>query len=128
MDAKVLIADDELYILESVSYVVKSAGMTPLTAEDGEEALRLAEVEKPDLIILDVMLPKLSGLQVCQRLRDNPLTRAIPILMLSARGQESDETQGRQSGADDYMTKPFSPRRLKTRIEEMVLHHEPSDG
>jgi len=128
MSAKVLIADDELYILESVSYVVRSAGMTPLTAEDGQEALRLAETEKPDLIILDVMLPKLSGLQVCQRLRENPLTRAVPILMLSARGQESDEAQGRRSGADDYMTKPFSPRRLKTRIEEMVLHHEPADG
>ena len=128
MPAKVLIADDELYILESVSYVVKSAGMTPLVAEDGEEALRLAEAEKPDLIILDVMLPKLSGLQVCARLRANPLTRTIPVLMLSARGQESDEAQGRQSGADDYMTKPFSPRRLKMCIEAMVLPHKPSDG
>jgi DNA-binding response OmpR family regulator len=123
MNRKVLIVDDELHILESVGYVVRSAGMEPLTAEDGEEAVRLAEAEKPDLIILDVMLPKLSGLQVCAHIRANPETRHIPILMLSARGQESDEVQGMQAGADDYMTKPFSPRRLKSRIEELVLKH-----
>jgi two-component system alkaline phosphatase synthesis response regulator PhoP len=123
MNRKILIVDDELHILESVSYVVRSIGMNPLTAEDGEEAVRLAQAEKPDLIILDVMLPKLSGIQVCERIRANPETRQIPILMLSARGQESDEVQGMQAGADEYMTKPFSPRRLGSCIEEMVQKH-----
>jgi len=123
---KVLIVDDELHILESVSYVVRSIGMDPLTAEDGEEAVRLAQTQRPDLIILDVMLPKLSGLQVCESIRAHPDTRQIPILMLSARGQESDEVQGMQAGADEYMTKPFSPRRLRARIEELVLKNESS--
>ena len=126
MNRKVLIVDDELHILESVSYVVRGIGMDPLTAEDGEEAVRLAGAERPDLIILDVMLPKLSGLQVCERIRANPEIRHIPILMLSARGQESDEVQGMQAGADEYMTKPFSPRRLKSLIEEMVQKHAES--
>ena len=128
MTPKVLIVDDELYILESVSYVVKSAGFIPITAEDGETALSLAASENPDLIILDVMLPKVTGLQVCQRIRENPATRHIPVIMLSARGQEADELRGLKSGADDYMTKPFSPRRLKARIEELVKKDGPALG
>jgi two-component system phosphate regulon response regulator PhoB len=128
MIPKVLIVDDELYILESVSYVVKNAGFTPITAEDGETALLLAFSERPRLIILDVMLPHMTGLQVCQQLRRNPDTRNIPVIMLSARGQETDEIQGMKSGADEYMTKPFSPRRLKQRIEELVRNQEPTDG
>ncbi len=126
MTARVLIVDDELYILESVSYVVRSAGFEPLTAEDGETGLQLACSQKPQLIILDVMLPRMTGLEVCRRLRQNPDTAAIPVVMLSAKGQEIDEVQGMQSGADRYMTKPFSPRRLRQLIEEMIRGDEPS--
>lgn len=127
MIAKVLIVDDELYILESVSYIVRSSGLQPIVAEDGEMGLVLAERENPQLIILDVMLPKMTGLQLCERLRQNPRTSRIPVIMLSARGQETDEIQGIQSGANEYMTKPFSPRRLKMRIEELIHNHDLSD-
>jgi DNA-binding response OmpR family regulator len=108
MIPKVLIVDDELYILESVSYVVRRSGFEPLTAEDGETGLALAVAEKPALIILDVMLPKMTGLQVCSRIRENPATKDIPIIMLSARGQEADGS-GMKAGADDYMTSPSAP-------------------
>jgi len=128
MTPKVLIVDDELYILESVSYVVKSIGGEPLTAEDGETALALAFAENPQLIILDVMLPKMTGLQVCEQLRQHPVTQSTPIIMLSARGQQTDELQGMQSGADEYMTKPFSPRRLKQRMEALIRSHEIKPG
>ena len=128
MTPKVLIVDDELYILESVGYVVRSAGFEPLTAQDGETGLALAFSEIPDLIILDVMLPKMTGLEVCRRIRENPATKTIPVIMLSARGQEADELQGMKSGADEYMTKPFSPRRLKARIEALIAGHGPSGG
>lgn len=127
MIPKVLIVDDELYILESVSYIVRSSGLQPIVAEDGEMGLVLAEKENPQLIILDVMLPKMTGLQLCEQLRKNPQTSRIPVIMLSARGQETDEIQGIQSGANEYMTKPFSPRRLKMRIEELIHNHDLSD-
>ncbi len=127
MIPKVLIVDDELYILESVSYIVRSSGLQPIVAEDGEMGLVLAERENPQLIILDVMLPKMTGLQLCEQLRKNPQTSRIPVIMLSARGQETDEIQGIQSGANEYMTKPFSPRRLKMRIEELIHNHDLSD-
>ncbi len=128
MIPKVLIVDDELYILESVSYLVKSIGCEPLTAEDGETALALAFAEKPQLVILDVMLPKMTGLQVCEQLRQHPATQNTPVIMLSARGQQTDELQGIESGADEYITKPFSPRRLKQRMEELIRGHEISSG
>lgn len=121
MNEKILICDDEPYILESVSYVVRAAGFIALTASDGEEALRLAREEKPALMILDIMLPLLSGLDVCARMKNDPRTKDIHIIILSARGQEIDEAQGLESGADEYLTKPFSPRKLKQRLEEIFL-------
>lgn len=127
MNQTVLICDDESYILELVTYVVDDAGYPYLTAKDGETALKLARKNHPRLMILDVMLPGMTGFEVCRELKSDPQTRDIYIIILSARGQESDEMEGKLSGADEYMTKPFSPRRLKQRLDEM-LQEDPANG
>ena len=123
MTKRVLVCDDELYILETVSYVVKEEGYEVLTAEDGEEALRLAKSERPDLILLDVMMPKKDGFEVCQELKSDPATRGTYIMLLTAMGQERDMEQGYQCGADEYLTKPFSPRGLRRKLHELLDTH-----
>lgn len=120
MSKKVLVCDDELYILESVSYVVREEGYDVIAAEDGEEGLRLAQSEKPDLALLDVMMPKRNGFEVCRDLKADPLTRSIYIILLTAMGQERDIDEGYQSGADEYMTKPFSPRNLRKKLHDLL--------
>lgn len=115
--AKILVVDDEPAILELVTFNLKQAGYTTLTATDGVEAVQKATAEKPDLIILDIMLPKADGFEVCRNLRvkDN-----IPILMLTARKEEVDRVLGLELGADDYLTKPFSPRELVARVRAIL--------
>jgi two-component system alkaline phosphatase synthesis response regulator PhoP len=120
MPKKVLVCDDEPYIVESVSYVVRKAGYQAVTAEDGEEALRLGRTESPDLIFLDIMMPKLSGYDVCKVLKDDPATRDTYIVMLTARGQEEDERKALEMGADEFMTKPFSPRKMRAKLVELL--------
>ena len=120
MGKKVLICDDEPHILESVKYVVRKAGHEVITAEDGEEALQKAIAEKPDLMFLDLMMPKMTGYEVCERLKGDPATEGIYIIMLTARGQEQNERQGMAAGADEYITKPFSPRRMRQRLDELL--------
>ena len=120
MTKKILICDDEPYILESVSYIAKQAGYDFLTAEDGEESVDLAIKEKPALMILDVNMPRLTGFEVCERLKNDPETKDIFIIMLTARGQERDERIGLEVGADEYITKPFSPRNLRKRMDEVL--------
>ena len=115
----VLICDDERHILESVAFVARSAGYRPLNAADGEAGLLLARQEQPAVMILDVMMPQLTGFEVCRRLKADPSTRDIHIILLTARGQDKDELHGRACGADEYMTKPFSPRRLRQRLLEL---------
>ncbi len=117
---KVLICDDEPYILESVSYIVRHAGHQVLAAADGETALALARSEKPDLMFLDIMLPGMSGFDVCRQLRQDSRTRHLHIIILSARGQDIDAVMGTEAGADEYITKPFSPRKLRRRLEEIL--------
>ena len=117
---KVLVCDDELYILESVTYVVRQEGYTVLSASDGEEALRLARAELPALMLLDIMMPKRNGFEVCAELKSDPATRGIYVILLTAMGQERDMDEGYQSGADEYMTKPFSPRSLRKRLHELL--------
>ncbi|QGP92063.1 Alkaline phosphatase synthesis transcriptional regulatory protein PhoP [Neomoorella glycerini] len=114
---KVLIVDDEPAILELVSFNLQQAGFTTVTASDGAEALQKAAAEKPDLIILDVMLPRLDGFEVCRSLRARGNT---PILMLTARREEVDRVLGLELGADDYLTKPFSPRELVARVRAIL--------
>jgi DNA-binding response OmpR family regulator len=116
----VLICDDEPYIVESVSYVVRKAGFDVVTAEDGEQALEAAHREKPDLVFLDIMMPGISGDEVCRRLKSDPSTRATHVVILTARGQEEDERRAMEMGADEFMTKPFSPRKLRARLLELL--------
>ena len=117
---KVLICDDEPHILESVAYVARREGYMVITAEDGETALRLAREERPGLVLLDLNMPMKSGYQVCEEIKGDPETRATYVIMLTAKGQESDRAKGAAAGADEYMTKPFSPRKLRQRIAEIL--------
>ncbi len=114
---KVLVVEDEKNILELVRFNLEKEGFTVLTALDGSQGLELAREEKPDLIVLDVMLPGMNGLEVCRELQREYETREIPIIMLSARAEEVDKVLGLEMGADDYITKPFSPRELVARVK-----------
>jgi len=120
MTKKVLVCDDEPYIVESVSYVVRKAGYEVVVAEDGLEALNAVKREKPDLVFLDIMMPKISGYEVCRQVKEDPATRSAYIVMLTARGQEEDERRALDMGADEFMTKPFSPRKMRAKLDEIL--------
>ncbi len=120
MTKKVLVCDDEPYIVESVSYVVRKAGYEVVMAEDGMDALTMARQERPDLIFLDIMMPRLSGQEVCRQLKQDPDTKGAYIVMLTARGQEEDERRAMEMGADEFMTKPFSPRKMRAKLQEVL--------
>ncbi len=113
----VLVVEDEANLLAALSYNLRREGYVVLTAEDGEAGLALARMNDPDLVILDVMLPKLDGFEVCRELRKDS---AVPILMLTAKGEEIDRVVGLELGADDYVTKPFSTRELMARVRNML--------
>jgi DNA-binding response OmpR family regulator len=116
----VLIADDDPDILTLVGFRLERAGYEVLPARDGEEALVLALERQPDLAILDVMMPKLDGYEVTQRLRNDPSTSGMPVILLTARVQEADITRGFEAGADDYIKKPFSPQELRARVQAIL--------
>jgi DNA-binding response OmpR family regulator len=116
-DNKVLIVEDDANLLETIKYNLRKEGYSVITAIDGEQALEVARNEKPDLLILDIMLPKLNGFEVCRILRKE---MTLPILMLTAKVDEADKIVGLEIGADDYMTKPFSMRELLARIRAML--------
>ena len=120
--AKVLVVDDEPALLSTIGYSLRKEGYDVFTASDGERALALARRERPDVILLDLMLPKLDGLEVCRQLRQSqtPQLRSVPILMLTAKGDEVDKVVGLEVGADDYVTKPFSMRELVARTKAML--------
>ena len=124
MAKKVLVCDDEPYIVESVSYVVRKAGYEVVVAEDGLEALNAVKREKPDLVFLDIMMPKLSGYEVCRQLKEDPTTKSAYVVMLTARGQEEDERRALEMGADEFMTKPFSPRKMRAKLDEILGQSE----
>ena len=126
MAKKVLVCDDEPYIVESVSYVVRKAGFPVVTAEDGEAAVEAVRRERPDLVFLDIMMPKISGHEVCRRIREDPATRHAYVVMLTARGQEEDERRAMEAGADEFVTKPFSPRKMRAKLLEVLGEPEPS--
>ncbi len=115
--AKILIVEDDRNLLDTLKYNLRKEGYSVVTAVDGAEALDVARREKPDLIVLDVMLPKLSGFEVCRILRKE---MTVPILMLTAKDEEVDKIVGLEIGADDYMTKPFSMRELLARLSAML--------
>lgn len=114
---QILIADDEPDLVELVAINLKAAGYDPIPASNGLEALRLVRDLLPDLVILDVMMPELSGIEVARRIRADPRTQSVPVLMLTARTTENDQVSGLAAGADDYITKPFSMRVLLARVE-----------
>jgi DNA-binding response OmpR family regulator len=116
MKPKILVVDDEPDALEILGYKLKEAGFIPVFAKDGVRALAVARDERPALILLDLMLPEVDGLEVCKILRRDPMTSSIPILMLTARASEMDRVLGLELGADDYVTKPYSPRELVLRV------------
>ena len=125
MSAKVLVVEDEDALATLLEYNLAKEGYDISLAPDGEEALLRVDEEAPDLVILDWMLPKVSGIEVCRRLRQGPKTRNIPIIMLTARGEESDRVRGLDTGADDYMTKPFSMTELIARIRAVLRRIRP---
>jgi DNA-binding response OmpR family regulator len=114
---KVLVVDDDPAVRELAATVLQREGFTVLTARDGEEALACARAEKPGLVLLDLMLPRLDGFEVCRILRDES---EIPIMMLTARGDDVDKVVGLEIGADDYLTKPFNPREMVARVKAIV--------
>ncbi|MDM7945794.1 MAG: phosphate regulon transcriptional regulator PhoB [Oceanibaculum nanhaiense] len=126
MKPLILIVEDEAAIVTLLSYNLEREGFQVLEARDGEEGLLLATERRPDLILLDWMLPLLSGIEVCRRLRRTPQTRSIPIIMLTARGEEGDRVRGLNAGADDYVTKPFSPSELLARVRAVMRRARPS--
>ena len=117
---RVLVADDDPDILSLVAFRLERSGFEVLRASDGEEALRLAISEAPDLALLDVSMPKLDGYEVTQQMRANEKTSGIPIILLTARAQETDMAAGLAAGADDYIKKPFSPQELGARVETLL--------
>jgi two-component system, OmpR family, phosphate regulon response regulator PhoB len=122
----ILVVEDELPLQKLLAYNLEAAGFEVAQAYDGEEAVALIEERQPDLVLLDWMLPQLSGLEVCRRLRRRPGTAHLPIIMLTARGEESDRIRGLETGADDYVTKPFSPRELVARVGAVLRRVRPA--
>jgi two-component system phosphate regulon response regulator PhoB len=124
---KILIVDDEQDAAELVAFNLKQSGFQVVTAADGAEALDKVHKHQPDLIVLDVMMPELDGLEVCKLLRRDSATAGIPILMLTAKATEVDRILGLELGADDYVTKPFSPRELVLRVRKLLARGKPKD-
>ncbi len=123
----ILIVEDDKDIVKMLEYNLKKEGFRVFSVYDGEEALDSAIRERPDIIILDLMLPGIDGLEVCKGIKNNTRTSAIPIIMLTAKSQESDKVVGLELGADDYMTKPFSPRELIARIRAVLRRMKEKD-
>lgn len=117
---RILVVDDEIYIVHILDFSLGMEGYEVLTALDGEQALEKARAEKPDLVVLDIMMPKLDGYETCKMLKADPNTRDIPVILLSAKGRNVDQKIGFEVGADDYITKPFSPRKLVERINAIL--------
>jgi len=116
----VLVADDDDDILELVSFRLERAGYKVITARDGQQALAAAQEHRPDLAVLDVMMPGLNGYEVTKQLRSGEATRDIPVILLTARVQEADVNRGFEAGADDYLRKPFSPQELRSRVQAII--------
>ena len=126
MNVNILIADDEPNQLELMSFNLSNAGYSIIKASNGKEAMELIENHSPDLIILDWMMPKMSGIDVCRTLRSRSETKQIPIIILSARSEDSDKSLGLDTGADDYISKPFSPKELISRVKALLRRARPA--
>ena len=125
---RVLVVEDEPAQREVLAYNLEAEGFAVSRADNGEEALLLVQEDQPDIIVLDWMMPMLSGIEVCRRLKIRPETRAIPVIMLSARAEEVDKVRGLETGADDYVVKPYSVMELLARVRSQVRRVRPSTG
>jgi two-component system phosphate regulon response regulator PhoB len=126
MTASILVVEDEASLATLLSYNLEKAGYAVSLATTGEDAMLLLEEEPPDLVLLDWMLPHISGIEICRRLRRMPQTRDLPVIMLTAKGEEADRIRGLDTGADDYITKPFSPSELVARIRALLRRARPA--
>ena len=126
LQPSVLIVEDEPPLVELISYNLEKAGFQAQIARDGDEALLAVEEQQPDLVLLDWMLPYVSGIEICRRIRRNPDTRDLPIILLTARGEEDDRIRGLDAGADDYVVKPFSPSELVARVRAVLRRTRPA--
>jgi len=121
---KILVTDDEEDIVDLISYNLAREGYSIIKAYDGEAALRQVKLQKPDLLILDLMLPRMSGIDVCKTIRSNPDSANLPVIMVTAKGDETDKIIGLEIGADDYVTKPFSVRELVARVRAVLRRRQ----
>jgi len=117
---KILVVDDEVYIVHILDFSLRMEGYEVITALDGEQALERVKSDHPDLIVLAIMMPKLDGYDACRKLRADPQTADVPIILLSAKGRNVDQRMGYDAGATDYITKPFSPRKLVEKINTIL--------
>ncbi|MCK4349838.1 MAG: response regulator [Candidatus Krumholzibacteria bacterium] len=117
---KILVVDDEINITQILQFSIGAEGYDVITAQNGEEAIDKARREQPDLIILDIMMPRIDGYEACRILKANPLTKNIPVVLLTAKGQDIDKRLGQEVGAIDYIVKPFSPNKLIDRIHKLL--------
>ncbi len=120
MAYSVLVVEDEPNIVDSLSFLMKQAGFQVQIARDGDAAIRVMESRVPDLVLLDVMLPRRNGYDVCREIRGNPAWRDVRIMMLTAKGRALDRRKGMELGADDYVTKPFSTREIVSRVQRLL--------
>lgn len=125
--AVILVVDDEELIQELLKFNLEKEGYQVITADDGPKGLKIVEEKRPDLVVLDIMLPGMNGLEVCSQLRRNPKFSDLPVIMLTAKGEEIDKVLGLEIGADDYITKPFSPRELLARIRARLRRMKPAE-
>jgi two-component system phosphate regulon response regulator PhoB len=121
---RILVVDDEPFILRSLTYVLRREGFETVGAANGEEAIKQISKAKPRLMFLDLMMPKMTGFEVCRRIREHPEWKDIYIILLTARGENSDRLRAFESGADEYMTKPFSPSKVVQRVREVLATKE----
>jgi DNA-binding response OmpR family regulator len=117
---KILVVDDEINITQILQFSIGAEGYDVITAQNGEEAIDKARREQPDLIILDIMMPRIDGYEACRILKANPLTKNIPVVLLTAKGRDIDKRLGQEVGAIDYIVKPFSPNKLIDRIHKLL--------
>lgn len=119
-DKKILVVDDEPHLVRSLTFILQKEGYGVITAVDGEDALQKVRESKPDLMFLDVMMPKKNGYEVCHEIKNSPELKDIYIIMLSAKGQVADREKGREVGADEFMTKPFSPMEVTAKVKQVL--------
>jgi DNA-binding response OmpR family regulator len=122
MQHKIMLVDDDAHVIDSLSNILSAAGFEVLAVKDESTVMEKARAESPSLIILDLMLPRVPGLEICKRLKDDVTTQHIPVIMLTAKSNDMDKVAGLRLGADDYVTKPFNPRELILRINRSLLN------